>query len=480
MQKHEIKSGFPKRRAAFCLFFLILITACAAQYPLNRGVENPDLIKHVPEPAGQDQSDLILILAFSGGGTRAASLAYGTLEALKRVELPGTDSSGRAVSPDGFRHRNMLDKISVITAVSGGSFTAAYYGLHGEGIFKDFREHFLLRDIQGDLFLKFINPFNWPRLSSPRFGRSDLAQEYYDRILFKGATLGDMGGKNRPLIAILATDAVEGAAFPFTRDTFQWICSDFDKFPVSRAVAASSAVPGSLSPVILKNYSSNCRAEKPAWIQAALDAPDPYSRTYNMALRANAYLDPKKKPFMHLVDGGISDNLGLRAIIDRVMIRGGLRDALEMSRLEKTRRVAFIVVDAETEVTPSWGILGEIPGIGAILGASSTILINKYNFETLDLLRRNIESWKRESEAARNPIDFYLVHLTFNSLPEAVEQNYYHGIPTSLSLPVEQVDRIRAVAAKLLYSSAEFQRLVRDMEGRIVKYAVGNGERRNE
>jgi len=374
----------------------------------------------------------------------------------------------------------MLDQVSVITAVSGGSFTAAYYGLHGEGIFKDFRERFLLRDVQGDLLWKFINPLNWPRLGSPRFGRSDLAQEYYDQILFKGATLADMEGRDRPVISILATDAVEGVAFPFTREAFQWICSDFDKFPVSRAVAASSAVPGPLSPVILKNYSSNCKTSKPAWIQAALDAPDPCSRTYNMALRANAYLDQEKKPFMHLVDGGISDNLGLRAIIDRVMIQGGLRDTLETSRLEKTRRVAFIVVDAETEVKPSWGILGEIPGISAILGASSTILINKYNFETLDLLRRNIEAWKRESEAARNPIDFYLVHLTFNSLPEAAEQDYYHSIPTSLSLPAEQVDRIRAVAARLLYASAEFQRLVTDMKGRIAKCPVKNGQPSNE
>jgi len=127
---------------------LLALSACAAQYPLNPKV---DIIGRTDSDRSQrhiDRSDpLFLIIAFSGGGTRAASLAYGTLEALKRVDLPGTAVS----SPGEIRPRTMLDEVSLITAVSGGSFTAAYYGLHGEGIFKDFRERFLTRDVQGDL-----------------------------------------------------------------------------------------------------------------------------------------------------------------------------------------------------------------------------------------------------------------------------------------------------------------------------------------
>ncbi|HXX82058.1 MAG TPA: hypothetical protein VEI46_10950, partial [Thermodesulfovibrionales bacterium] len=34
------------------------------------------------------------------------------------------------------------------------------------------------------------------------------------------------------------------------------------------------------------------------------------------------YLDAKKKPYLHLLDGGVADNLGLRAILDRVIFRG--------------------------------------------------------------------------------------------------------------------------------------------------------------
>ncbi|OPY84758.1 MAG: Patatin-like phospholipase [Smithella sp. PtaU1.Bin162] len=444
---------------------LLVLSSCAAQYPLNTKIEITEGSgAPYDEPAQNDHSDLVLILAFSGGGTRAASLAYGTLEALKQVELPEQTVS----SPLGEKPRTMLNQISAITAVSGGSFTAAYYGIHGEGIFKDFKERCLLKDIQGDLLRKLFNPFNWPRLSSPRFGRSDLAQEYYDEILFKGATLADMIGKDRPSIVILATDAIEGVGFPFIPDTFKWICSDFSRFPVARAVTASSAVPGAFSPVVLKNYVESCKTEAPAWMQNALENPDPSSRTYHMAVRVSSYLDQRKKPFIYLVDGGISDNLGLRTIIDTVTLRGGLRDSLAKAERKGTRRIAFIIVDAETEEKASWGFLGEVPGIGAILGASSTIMINKYNFETLDLLHRSIRAWQIEEAESTSPLDFYLIHLNFNFLPEKAERDYFHGIPTTLTLPEDQVDRLRSVAAKLLYTSPDFQRLVHDMGGKIL------------
>lgn len=410
----------------------------------------------------EDIGSLLLILAFSGGGTRAAALSYGTLEALEKIELPVST----VALPAGKPPRTMLDEVSLISAVSGGSFTAAYYGLHGKGIFKDFRDRFLLRNVQGDLTRKFLNPFNWPRLWSPRFGRSDVAQEYYDEILFNGATLADMTRKEGPAIMILATDGVSGVTFPFTPEAFSYICSDYSRFPVSRAVAASSAVPGPLSPIVLKNYAGRCGTRVPEWILKALEKPDLSSRVYDMAVRANAFLDPEKKPYIHLVDGGISDNLGLRAIIDRTMIKGGIQDSLAEARLHRIRRIAFIIIDAETEEKPVWGFLGEVPGIREILGASSTIMVNKYNFETIDFLRRSIRDWKTEDAADSKSIDFYMVHMTFNALPEKAERDYFHSIPTTLSLSPDQVDRLREVAAKLLHASPDFQRLIKDMNGR--------------
>ncbi|HEY8245158.1 MAG TPA: patatin-like phospholipase family protein, partial [Casimicrobiaceae bacterium] len=64
----------------------------------------------------------LVILAFSGGGTRAAAFSYGVLEYLRKTEIVG--ANGQRV--------RLLDSIDVITGVSGGSFTALAYGLYGE------------------------------------------------------------------------------------------------------------------------------------------------------------------------------------------------------------------------------------------------------------------------------------------------------------------------------------------------------------
>src|SRR6266404_603373 len=95
------------------------------------------------------------------------------------------------------KRRRLLDEVDMISSVSGGSFTAAYYALYGDQIFTDFDQKFLSRNIQRQMFWRFCSPRNWVRLASPCFNRSDLAAEFYDRQLFHGKTFGDLMEKNR-------------------------------------------------------------------------------------------------------------------------------------------------------------------------------------------------------------------------------------------------------------------------------------------
>ena len=460
---------FPHSRNRFALTGVLIalsalfMAACTAQYPLNPAVEKVERAEpyRVKLNARDRSQDTLLILAFSGGGTRAAALSYGILEALDMVEIPAPPAK------ESKRH-TLLDEVDLISGVSGGSFTASYYGLHGREIFNDFRTEFLYGDFQGAMLWGLANPVNWVRLWSPRFGRSDMAQEYYDHKLFKGATLGDIAKKPGPVVIVLATEAVEGISFGFTPSQFALICSDFDKFPVSRAVAASAAFPGALSPVVLKNYSGQCDIRTPRWIEKALSSPDISSRTYHNALRMKTYLDPKTKPYIYLIDGGVSDNLGVRGIVESLIARGGIHESLRALGLQKTRRVAIVIVDAKTEEKARWQHLDEVPGIGTILGASSTIMINKYNFETIELLHHVARDWTHEDEIHGNkPIDFHIVHVAFDALPDAKERDYFNSVPTSFSLEEEQVDRLREVATKLLYGNKDFQRFVKELGGRM-------------
>jgi NTE family protein len=153
--------------------------------------------KHV----GKDD-DLLVMLTFSGGGTRAAAFSYGVLEALRDTEI-----SIRG------RKKCMLDEVDWISGVSGGSFTAAYYGLFGDRIFEDFESRFLKKNIQGELIRGILfNPVNWAKLSSPYYDRSDLAADYYDKQVFDHGTFGDILARGGAMIVINATDMVHGSA----------------------------------------------------------------------------------------------------------------------------------------------------------------------------------------------------------------------------------------------------------------------------
>ncbi|MGO9378139.1 MAG: patatin-like phospholipase family protein [Dissulfurispiraceae bacterium] len=441
-----------------------------AHYPVNQPLAQIDPSSGYRGRLWKDEiksDDIVLFLAFSGGGTRAAAFSYGLLESLRDTKVTLNNKKTR-----------LLDEVDAISAVSGGSFTAAYYGLFGDQIFEDFEAKFLKKNIQGSLIAQvFLNPYNWVRLLSPTFARSDLAAEYYDKNLFEGKTFGDIAARKGPMILVNATDMVTGIRLAFNQDLFDALCSDLSKFPVSRAVAASSAVPILLTPITLKNYAGSCGFTLPPKIQKTLDEQEIGNRAYYYVNNIRPYLDAKKMPNIHLVDGGVSDNLGLRAVLDRMYLYGDFWSALKHLKLEKTRKVVFILVNAETELKRDINLFDKIPGFSAMLTSYSSIAITRYNFETVMLLRESFERWTKEVQEGRcggekissepggcGDIKFYLIEVKFDALKDEKEREYYKSLPTSFKLSDEVVDKLRQKAGEILRNSAEFQELMRDLE----------------
>jgi len=409
---------------------------------------------------------MLLLLTFSGGGTRAAALAYGVLEELQKTE----------VIVDG-RKRRLLDEVDVISSVSGGSFTAGYYGLFGDRIFRDFESKFLKKNIQGGLIARtFLNPVNWFRLSSGTFDRSDLAAEYYDEDIFEGGTFGDMSARKGPLIVVNATDMTHGTRLGFTQDLFDFICSDLSRFPVARAAAASSAVPMALSPISLRNYAGTCGFKMPETFEEELRSRGISERQFYLANNIAIYSDSKKKPYIHLVDGGVADNLGLRAILDRVILRAGLTESIKRIPMEKTQKVVFIVVNAEKKSDPKWDKLAGPPPLGAMFSSYTGVAIERYNQETIALLKEAVKPWEDEVKRQRckgkeisaepgscGDIRFYVVEVKFDALRDETERNYFTRLPTSFKLAPEEVDKLREAAHRILGESKEFKRLLGDL-----------------
>ena len=239
------------------LGMVLLLGGCATR-PINPPMSEVDRSvgyrfltrsEHFKDPQN------LVILAFSGGGTRAAAFSYGVLEALRPMVVVGP--KGNSIS--------MLDEVDVITGVSGGSFTALAYGLYGDKLFDFYDTAFLKRNVQGELIRRVLSPGGWGD-----WGRSETASKLYDDILFHGATFADLDRGSGPLVGVSATDISTGARVGFVQGVFDFLCSDLDAVPLSRAATASSAVPFAFSPVTLNNYGGTCKNFLPKFLQPLL------------------------------------------------------------------------------------------------------------------------------------------------------------------------------------------------------------------
>src|SRR5262245_65649534 len=111
--------------------------------------------------------DSLVMLAFAGGGTRAAALSYGVLEELRRTPIV----------VNGHQH-SLLDEVDLVAGVSGGSFTALAYALYGQRLFHEYPYRFLKRNVQGELIRRVLSQTSWFRLATDRHCRSELAADY--------------------------------------------------------------------------------------------------------------------------------------------------------------------------------------------------------------------------------------------------------------------------------------------------------------
>lgn len=421
-----------------------------------------------------EASDTMVVLAFSGGGTRAAAFSFGVLEELRRVEVVVNG-----------RKTRLLDEIDVITGVSGGSFTALAYGLYGERLFAEYEQRFLKRDVQGELLARFLSPSNWGALWSESWGRSEMAAELYDEILFERATFGDLIAKPGPVVIATATDISTGSRLGFVQGDWDLICSDLAKVPLSRAAAASSAVPLVLSPVTVNNYGGTCGYRAPSWVQAVADPKNrarPAGRALQRAKEMASFQDSVNRPFLHLVDGGVSDNLGMRSVLEGLETMEAMSGTRRSSRLFSLRRIVVFVVNSLSIPKTDWDRTERPPNDLNILLKATGVPIDRYSYESVELLKDMIARWQTLraftassgfvggnnpalARAANIPdIDLYAIDVSFEANPDPAEREYLNQTPTSFVLSSEQVDRLRAGAAAAIRASPEFQRLLRDLE----------------
>ena len=293
-------------------------------------------------------------LALSGGGSRAAAFHCGTISALSELHL--------------------IDKIDVVSTVSGGSlFGAAWMAakIGGQSV-REFTD-----SIQEELLCGFIARSLRPsllRMLIPKvpYSRTHLLADTFDRVFFQGLTLGRL--PERPVLCINTTVLNNGQIAKFSRDGFSaWGITvlkakpshvvPWSNFPLARAVAASAAFPIGLPPLTLR----------------LRDFP-PGTQFRNSLAGAEK---------IHLTDGGVLENLGIQTLL-------------------KSRRHAswnLVVSDAGVHDRP-WqnrGIVGSVRGFfiwllsGQTLDRLMLVMNDKQNrWARQEVFDQLIHSWLAE------------------------------------------------------------------------------------
>ncbi|MBX9828587.1 MAG: patatin-like phospholipase family protein [Xanthobacteraceae bacterium] len=414
--------------------------------------------------------DVLVGLAFSGGGTRAAAFAHGVLQ-----EIDQTTARSRSGT------HSLLDRVGFVSGVSGGSVAAAYFGLKKRAALADFRERFLTRDGEQGLSTS-INAVSLVRAMSGGVNDVRVFSRWLDDNLFNGATFADFRKTPGPRIWINASDIYNRTPFIYGEAAFISLCSNLATYPIAEAVAASAAVPVVFTPMVIKTYPKQCTDQPPEWLQKARNNPNAPPLLKNFADALYSYSDGSTK-YLKLLDGGLVDNFGLSGFtISRLAARTP-HEPLSPEQAVQLRRSIVILVDAGRGPSGDWVQRVDGPtGTELIMAAADTAGQASVN-ASYTAFQSIMSDWQRQlinwrcglspelrkrygAPASWNCRDLKITvtRVAFDQLgPERAK--VLNAVDTRLKLPVNQVDVVIAAGRDALSGNPAYRDFLRSIGG---------------
>jgi NTE family protein len=465
---------------ALALALTVGLASCS--YP-TRNVEiatlSPDYGYRWRNLPPDDLSDTVIIVSASGGGTRAATLELSVLKGLQKVALP--------------QNKTMADEIDVISSVSGGSVTAGYFARHGTDGFTDL-ENFLRQSGIGALAWRALNPVGLAKLSTPAYERIDPEIDYFDDGLFKQETFQALlDNRRRPYLILNAADMVEGTPFPMTQRMLDLLCSDLTKMKLSTAVAASAAFPVALSPVTLTNY-SQCAAQKavphwpPLWASNAAesefaDNPERVTQGRVEVAYAEGRQAARPKTFIHLLDGGIADNLGVSEPY-RLLTTGDADPSfLNQIAAGKIKKIIFVMINSRSAPSSNLDNDPATPGALDMLNGSIGAAVDRSTAGAANRLRTLLQTeYSSQAEFERRSghpgvaqrfqeisDHAHLIAIDLDAIPAPACRQAYHNVATSWTLKKDDITGLLLMGQALLAADPEFAKAVAEIGGTVTE-----------
>lgn len=296
---------------------MLMLAGCASPraFQAQRAAPGP-LPCHVPIP----QRDVMIGVAMSGGGSRAALFGAAGLDALAGVQLP-----------DG---KSVLEKVSYLSSVSGGSIAASYYVLKKPGrevpvlapdgamtpayrtFFDEYREA-VSQPIGPSVFRRQLSRFRW---INPASGALSLHEILGERLLGK-ATLTDIAMReangDSPGLIVNTTLYNNGRRFALTNhasDIFQ-----YDFFADLQAALEREGKPAEIAP-LLRDRWHTLLPMTPHEIhfnvcKTALSAAVSASASFPPVIGPITFQVAGDPTYWHVGDGGLYENQGAETVL---------------------------------------------------------------------------------------------------------------------------------------------------------------------
>jgi NTE family protein len=187
--------------------------------------------------------------------------------------------------------------------------------------------------------------------------------------------------------------------------------------------------------------------------------------------------DSENHPYLHIVDGGVSDNLGLRGMLEAFEQLEASPVFQRETRFSELRHIVVIAVNSRSAPATDWDRKPAPPGFVSQLMQSSSVPIDRFSFESVELLRDITARWadRRELEIARRVaagksraeaeasvprITFDAIDVSFDAIADPAERRKFMEMPTTFVLPAKSINRLRELGGRLLRDSRPYQILL--------------------
>lgn len=417
-------------------------------------------------------SQTLLFATFSGGGTRAMALSYYVCSELNTIPYK------KHYIKEEWVETSLMQEIDYVSGVSGGSFTASALPVY-KTKWDTFETIGVKKNIQGSIIWRLFWPWNWPYLLSPYYDRTDLAAEFYKKHIFKNKVFGNI--PKHPKIYINSTLLAEGNHFVFSKEYFKYIRSDFDNYPLGFACAASSAFPVGFTPITLKNYSDSLTEKellKDPKYKRALRNSERDINQYNY-LKLRKFLNNKYNKWLHLQDGGLAGNTGIKRVLDEWKTNGEINQAINNSKCP-LKRLIVLVINAGTEKVDESCRKQNAPNSMEVVLYTTTTAMDILSSERLEKLKDKMDELWQTALISRKPGSFpdkalsklekpYLIEINARNIKDENLKNEFNDIPTSFNLSEKHLEVIKRTSVHLLENNKDYVRLLKSINS-VVTY----------